>query len=273
MVVMQRRSILKQMVALPAAAAVGACAKSSTTAVEKPSAPAPAVPVAKEPLVNDVTGRQGRWPVKSLTSYTAKEAETFVALPKAPHLIDFLRHRFLLAQHLFYSARWAMQQGLPEPVVIATLCHDMGQSIARPDHAYWSAMLVRPYVSDEVAWTIEAHQSLRFYPDESCGYRGAPAFYKQYFGADAKPDPYIEDQYTHARRHKWYMNARLVTMADQETPEPKELYVDSPHEQLDPAIFTDLIGRNFKMPKEGLGFDNSSVAHMWRTLIFPTRML
>jgi hypothetical protein len=33
------------------------------------------------------------------------------------------------------------------------------------------------------------------------------------------------------------------------------------------------IGRNFKQPKEGLGFDTSPSAHMWRTLNWPTRFL
>jgi hypothetical protein len=37
--------------------------------------------------------------------------------------------------------------------------------------------------------------------------------------------------------------------------------------------FTDVIGRNFKQPKEGLGFDASSSAHMWRTINWPTRYL
>jgi hypothetical protein len=30
-----------------------------------------------------------------------------------------------------------------------------------------------------------------------------------------------------------------------------------------------LIGRRFKQPPEGLGNDNSPVAHMWRTLASP----
>ena len=257
--------------------AVGACAKGSTP-IAAPKAPVarapepPPAPVFKEPLVNDVTGRQNNWPVKSLTSYTSKEAEDFVALPAKPHLVDFLRDRFLLAQHLFYSARWAIEQNLPEPIVLATLCHDMGQSIARPDHAYWSAALVRPYVSEEVAWAIQYHQHCRFFADESVNYKGPPEFYKKYF-PDMKIDAYIADGYRMARKHKWYMSARLITMADQETPEPKELYVDSPHEKLDPEIFTDIIGRHFKMPKQGLGYDDTPASHMWRTLINPTRML
>jgi hypothetical protein len=33
--------------------------------------------------------------------------------------------------------------------------------------------------------------------------------------------------------------------------------------------FLDLIGKHFRQPKEGLGFDDSPVAHMWRTFINP----
>jgi len=37
--------------------------------------------------------------------------------------------------------------------------------------------------------------------------------------------------------------------------------------------FIDVIGRHFKQPKEGLGFDASPVAHMWRSLIYPDNPL
>jgi hypothetical protein len=37
--------------------------------------------------------------------------------------------------------------------------------------------------------------------------------------------------------------------------------------------FEDIIGRNFRQPEEGLGFDNSPSAHMWRTLRQPTKYL
>lgn len=37
--------------------------------------------------------------------------------------------------------------------------------------------------------------------------------------------------------------------------------------------FTAIIGRNLSQPEEGLGWDSSPAAHMWRTLIRPTRYL
>jgi hypothetical protein len=37
--------------------------------------------------------------------------------------------------------------------------------------------------------------------------------------------------------------------------------------------FTDIIGRHFRQPKEGLGYDNTPVSHMWRTMINPDQPL
>ena len=61
------------------------------------------------------------------------------------------------------------------------------------------------------------------------------------------------------------MTSRLITLYD--------LYSFQNNVTIDPEIFTDIIGRNFKEPKEGLGFDNSPVAHMWRTMIWPNNFL
>ena len=46
-------------------------------------------------------------------------------------------------------------------------------------------------------------------------------------------------------------------------------------EDVNPSLehFTDILARNFKQPKEGLGNDNSPSAHMWRVLINPDRPL
>ena len=37
-----------------------------------------------------------------------------------------------------------------------------------------------------------------------------------------------------------------------------------------PAEIEDLVGRHFRQPEEGLGFDKSAFAHMWRSMICPT---
>ncbi len=152
-----------------------------------------------------------------------------------------------------------------EKVVLACLLHDIGVAgFIRSDHGYWGAQLVEPYVDEEVSWAIRAHQALRFYPDESVGY-SYPETYIRLFGEDFKPEPYIEEEYRRARNHKWYMTSRLITVND--------IYSFDPNAVVSLDDFVDIIGRNFKQPEEGLGFDNSPVAHMWRTMIWPTKYL
>ncbi len=186
-------------------------------------------------------------------------------MPEKPTLIDFFKHRFGPAQHLLQSARHARNAGYDEKVVLACLLHDIGViGFIRSDHGYWGAQLVEPYVDEEVSWAIRTHQALRFFPDPSVGYE-YPELYVRFFGADYKPEPYIEAEYQRARAHKWYMTARLICVSD--------IYAFDPNVVVTLDDFTDLIGRHFRQPEEGLGFDNSPVAHMWRTLNRPTRFL
>ena len=188
-------------------------------------------------------------------------------MPKKPTLMDFFERRFSQGgvQHLLQSANLARKTGHPEKVVLACLLHDIAVSgFIRSDHGYWGAQLVEPYVDEEVSWAIRAHQALRFYPDEEAGY-AYPEMYIRYFGEDYKPEPYIQQAYETARKHKWYGTARLICVND--------LYAFDPNVTVKLEDFTDIIGRNFKQPEEGLGFDGSPVAHMWRTMIMPTRFL
>lgn len=95
------------------------------------------------------------------------------------------------------------------------------------NHGYWGAQMVAPYVDEEVAWAIEKHEA--------------------------------------ARRHRWYMTSRLVTIND--------IYSFDPGLVVEFDEFEDVVGRNFRQPAEGLGFDGSPVAHMWRTMIWPNNFL
>ena len=61
------------------------------------------------------------------------------------------------------------------------------------------------------------------------------------------------------------MTSRLITLND--------LYAFDPNVHVQAEEFEDIIGRHFKQPKEGLGFDGSAVAHMWRTMIWPNNLL
>lgn len=189
-------------------------------------------------------------------------------MPARPKLIDFFTHRFtdVTVRHLLGSAKRAMDQGLEEKVILACLLHDISNGcLIRTDHGYWGAQMIAPYVDEEVAWAVKYHQPLRYFADESVGYE-YPESYARFFGADYVPPDYIHRDAEEARAHRWYMSARLVTLND--------IYFFEDASALpDPEIFTDIIGRHFREPEEGLGFDGSPTAHMWRTMIWPNNFL
>src|SRR5438045_1338073 len=91
-------------------------------------------------------------------------------MPKAPKLLDFFRLRFseITYRHLLQSAQTALEAGQDEKIVIACLLHDISNgALIRTEHGYWSAQLVAPYVSEEVAWAIRYHQALRYFADDA----------------------------------------------------------------------------------------------------------
>src|SRR5205809_932030 len=163
-------------------------------------------------------------------------------MPATPTLLDYFECRAKGINHMLQSATHALKASMPEKTILACLLHDIANAIfIRSDHGYWGAQLVEPYVDEEVSWAIRAHQALRFYPDESVGYR-YPETYIRLFGEDFKPEPYIEEEYQRARNHKWYMTGRLITVND--------IYSFDPNAVVSLDDFVDIIGRNFKQPEE-----------------------
>lgn len=206
---------------------------------------------------------------KSRGRYLMHTDPRLPTMPGKPTLIDFFKYRIMLrgggGGHLLQSARLAMKKGLPDKLVLACLLHDIAVSVyLRTDHGYHSAQLIEPYVDAETAFAVRYHQALRFYPDDSVGYE-YPDMYRRAFGDDYVPQPYVQRAYDYARNHKWYMSARLVTTND--------LYSFDPSLVVEVEEFTDVIGRTFKQPEAGLGFDDSPVAHMWRSIIWPNNFL
>jgi len=192
------------------------------------------------------------------------ELKTLEPMPEKPTLVDFFTYRFAPATHVLQSATDAMRKGEKEEIIFACLVHDVVLNLIKVDHGWWGAQMLEPYVSEQISWAIRYHQALRFFPDPSVGYE-YPEMYNRIFGKDYVPPPYIKQAYEYARNHKSYMTARMITLHD--------LYAFDPTMKVSLDPFIDIIGRHFKQPKEGLGYDNSRVAHMWRTLIFPNNPL
>ncbi|MFI9329422.1 hypothetical protein ACIGZJ_17980 [Kitasatospora sp. NPDC052868] len=192
-------------------------------------------------------------------------------MPDQPTLADFFRLRLsqdrFTGLHLIHSARRARALDLGDTVVTACLLHDIAVGgLLRSHHGHWGAQLVAPYVSEEVAWAIRQHEILRFFPDATVGY-DYPQAYNAFFGPDYRPPAHVLRAYQEIRAHRWYMTARLVTLNDLYT------FDFDPAEEIEISEFEDTLGRCFRQPREGLGFDGSPVAHMWRTMIWPNNFL
>ena len=189
------------------------------------------------------------------------------AMPERPALKDFFALRLSKTgtNHMLQSATLAREHGLDEKVIMACLLHDIAiAGLISSNHGYWGAQMVAPYVDEEVAWAIQKHEALRYFADEPAGY-SYPQAYIDYFGADYRPPAYLCHEAEEARKHRWYMTSRLITIND--------IYSFDPNAVVDFSEFEDVIGRNFRQPAEGLGFDGSPVAHMWRTMIWPNNFL
>jgi hypothetical protein len=196
----------------------------------------------------------------------APPIEPLPSMPERPTLLDFFKYRFMpvTVNHCLQSAARAMRNGCPEETILACLLHDLAINLVAVDHGWWGAQFVEPYVPEKVSWAIRYHQALRFFADPSVGYE-YPEKYAQIFGKEYVPLPHVRQAYEFARNHRWYMEARLVTLNDE--------YSFDPSIKVSIEPFVDIIGRYFRQPKEGLGNDNSPVSHMWRSLIYPDNPL
>ncbi len=217
------------------------------------------------PAAEDATVRRG---VGSLFAPSgpadARRMPKLAPMSNNPTLLEFFEKRFAPANHVLQSATRAMKTGMSEEIVMACLLHDVVQNLVKVDHAWWGAQMLEPYVSEKVSWAIRYHQALRFYPDSAHGYE-YPELYNRIYGKDYEPQPHIKAAYEFARKHKWYFEARMITVND--------LYAFDPNAKVSIEPFIDIIGRQFKQPKDGLGNDNSPTAHMWRTMMSPDNPL
>jgi len=172
--------------------------------------------ISKSALFNMADGKLGavNMPSKGGKYQLMDDDPRLPKLPAKPTLLDYFTYRASGINHMLQSATHALKAGMPEKTILACLLHDISNAIfIKSDHGYWGAQLIEPYVDEEVAWAVRAHQALRFFPDESAGY-AYPEMYINHFGRDYEPDGYIKEAYQHARDHKWYMTARMITVHD-----------------------------------------------------------
>ena len=63
--------------------------------------------------------------------------------------------------HSLMTATLARRDGAGDEEVVAALCHDIGKLMSIPNHGAIAAEILKPYVSDDLYWTIKYHQDFQ----------------------------------------------------------------------------------------------------------------
>ncbi len=66
-------------------------------------------------------------------------------------------YRITRLEHGLQSATRAYREGADIDWVVGALLHDVGDGLAPRNHDRFAAEVIRPFVRDEVAWTVEHH--------------------------------------------------------------------------------------------------------------------
>jgi predicted HD phosphohydrolase len=65
--------------------------------------------------------------------------------------------------HSLQGATRAYREGADIDWVVGTLLHDIGDGLAPQNHDRFAAEIIRPFMREEVVWTVEHHASFQMY--------------------------------------------------------------------------------------------------------------
>jgi len=119
-------------------------------------------------------------------------------------------------EHSLQSATRAERDGADEEMIVATLLHDIGDSLAPFNHSQLAASVLRPYVSEKVYWIMLHHGMFQEY------------YYAHHVGRDRN----ARDQF---RDHQYYQDAvDFCEKWDQKSFDPE--YDSYPLEHFEPMV-------------------------------------
>ncbi len=119
-------------------------------------------------------------------------------------------------EHSLQSATRAERDGADEEMIVATLVHDIGDSLAPFNHSQLVASVLRPYVSEKVYWIMLHHGIFQEY------------YYAHHIGRDRN----VRDQF---KDHKYYQaTVDFCEKWDQKSFDPE--YDSFPLEHFEPMV-------------------------------------
>ena len=119
-------------------------------------------------------------------------------------------------EHSLQSATRAERDGADEEMIVATLLHDIGDSLAPFNHSQLVASVLRPYVSEKVYWIMLHHGLFQEY------------YYAHHFDRDRNARDQFKD-------HQYYQEAvDFCERWDQKSFDPE--YESFPLEHFEPMV-------------------------------------
>ena len=119
-------------------------------------------------------------------------------------------------EHSLQSATRAERDGADEEMIVATLLHDIGDSLAPFNHSQLVASVLRPYVSEKVYWIMLHHGLFQEY------------YYAHHFDRDRNARDQFKD-------HQYYQDAvDFCEKWDQKSFDPE--YDSFPLEHFEPMV-------------------------------------
>ena len=119
-------------------------------------------------------------------------------------------------EHSLQSATRAERDGADEEMIVATLLHDIGDSLAPFNHSQLVASVLRPYVSEKVYWIMLHHGLFQEY------------YYAHHIGRDRNARDKFKD-------HQYYQDAvDFCEKWDQKSFDPD--YNSFPLEHFEPMV-------------------------------------
>jgi predicted HD phosphohydrolase len=162
------------------------------------------------------------------------------------------------ANHSYQAAEHAMKKGYSDDVITAALCHDLGKAVSYEKHCYFSAEMVKPYVSEKIYWIIKNHFDVGYamYPD----LQKVPVKQRWLF-TDNNHDRIGLDPAA-LKRNQYYLECTRVRDSDDSG--RKRSYRPKIQDEL-----RKVLAKTFKLSKQGLGYDGASSDELWKLMIEP----
>jgi predicted HD phosphohydrolase len=72
-------------------------------------------------------------------------------------------YRITRLGHALQGATRALREGADIDWIVGTLLHDIGDGLAPQNHDRFAAEIIRPFMREEVVWTVEHHAAFQMY--------------------------------------------------------------------------------------------------------------